>query len=331
MKRIFWLGLFLSVFFVAGAQNTNSFVKDMQWGVDYQIHLTLSNDSSYAVNIEDLVHSRTLGTDTVLKDFVYYPVMLARDFVDKLKENYDPGKDTMLVNTTAKPTTLWSALHSSLGGGWVHFVNCLLYSLETRYLSLTAPLMERPKSHWKPRPVTQTYLRTKKWKYYVPVNQKQAQKEYYLKEKENSLANIKDVPEDFIKLFLETNDKEYKKITEKHDIQKQARIDLVRLLVGANYLGNAQISYIKTMVLKAALQYSYNQLPSIIVFDDLDAAVIMSLNENGYHLEKIVFRNAGSLSDDEKLTRQQTIEQSIRIINKVNQKIFEERLKKYYQ
>jgi hypothetical protein len=191
--------------------------------------------------------------------------------------------------------------------------------------------MERPKTSWKPKPATTTYLRTKNWKYYVPLDQKSAKKEYLLKEKENSLANLQDLPKDFIHLFLETNNREYIKMVERHDYKSQSKIDLVRLLLGSNYLGDAQISYIKTMVMKSVLQYSYNQLPSIIVFDDLEAAVIMSLNESGYNLEKIVYRNASNLSVDEISEKQQKIEQTIIGINKVNQKIFEQRLKSYYK
>lgn len=307
-----------------------SFIKDMRWGLDYQINLTLANDSIYSVNIEDLIHSKSLAADTSSKDFVYYPVMLAKDFVEKLKQTNPNPSDTSTVQT-GKPASLWSALHGSIGGGWLHFVNCLMYSLDTKYLNLTSPLMARPATKWKPKPATPTYLRTRKWQYYIPMDQKTAQKEYYLKAKENSLANLQDLPPDFIKLFLETSNSAYKKIEAKGDYQTKSKIDLVRLLVGANYLGKPQISYIKTMVLKSVLQYSYNQLPSIIVFDDLEAAVVMSLNESGYHLEKVVYRNVSSLTPDEIADKQRKIEQSIAGINKVNQKIFEQRLKSYYK
>ncbi|HEY4788379.1 MAG TPA: hypothetical protein VIH57_20140 [Bacteroidales bacterium] len=319
--------------FILKAQTSNQipYIKDMQWGLDYQIHLTLFNDSSYTIKVDDMVHSSTVTSDSSLKGFVYYPVMLARDFVDKLKEvkNLDTASISSNV-VPAKAITLWSALHNSLGGGWVHFVNCLLYSLETRYLSLTAPLMERPKTSWKPHPMTEKYKRSHKWKYYVPVDQKQAQKEYKLKVEENQLVDLRDVPADFIKLFLSTSEKDYEKMITAHEIKKQARIDLVKLLLGSGYLGEPQITYIKTMVQKAVLQYSYNQLPTVIVFDDLDAAVVMSLNESGYNLEKIVFRNSGQLTDGEKQGRQQKIERTIVAINKINQKVFEQRLKQHF-
>ena len=311
----------------------NSFIKDMQWGVDYRIHLTLFNDSSYTINLEDMVHSNAASSDTTLENFVYYPVMLARDFVDRLKETRlnekeDTGQSP--ENSDKKPVTLWGSLHSSLGGGWVHFINCLEYAMETRYLSITAPLMERPKTSWKPSPMTDSYKRTRKWKYYVPVDQRQAQKEYARKVKDNQLDNLRDVPQSFIKLFLETNNREYKKILESHNYKKQAQIDLVKLLLGSNYLSEPQITYIKTMVLKSVLQYSYNQLPTVIVFDDLEAAVVMSLNETGYNLEQVVFRNDKDLSFETRSDRLNKIRLNIRAINKINQKIFQEQLKKRF-
>jgi hypothetical protein len=333
MKKVYLFLLFSSIFYWGRSQApvNSSFIKDMQWGVDYQINLTLFNDSSYHIKVEDIIHSSSVSNDSTIKGFVYYPVMLARDFVDHLQEMKIPESTiTSADNGNAKALTLWSALHTSLGGGWVHFVNCLLYSLETNYLSITAPLMERPKTSWKPHPATEKYKRSRKWKYYVPVDQKQAQKEYKIDLKENQQTDLHDVPAEFIKLFLETGNSDYKKIIATHDFRKQARIDLVKLLLGSGYLGEPQISFIKTMVQKSMLQYSYNQLPTVIVFDDLNAAVVMSLNEKGYNLEKIVFRDAKDISDDDKLERQQKIEHTIVAINKVNQKVFEERLKKRF-
>jgi hypothetical protein len=307
-----------------------SFIKEMRWGIDYQINLTLANDSIYNININDLLHSNAGKTDSAGKEFVYYPVMLAKDFVEKLKKSNNLTIDTLPIKDS-QPVSLWGALHSSIGGGWIHFVNCLQYSIEKKYLSLTSPLMVRPKTNWKPNPVTPTWKRTHNWEFYVPISQKQAHKEYKLKKKENNLANLQDVPKEYIQLFLKTSDKDYNKIILNRNIQKQSEIDLVKLLLGANYLGNAQLTYIKSMVLKSIVQYSFNQLPTIIVFDDIDAAAAMSLNENGYHIDKVVFNNASSLSNDEKNERLTQMDQSIRLINKVNQKVLEERLKKYYK
>jgi hypothetical protein len=335
MKRFRLLCLFIVIATVAKSQvsvGNKPYIKDMQWGQDYQIHLTLFNDSSYTIRVEDIIHSNSVSSDTTLKDFVYYPVMLARDFVDKLKDiRSQDSAAVVTASPSARSVTLWSALHTSLGGGWVHFVNCLLYSLESRYLNITAPLMERPKTSWKPKQPSEKYKRSRKWKYYVPTDMKQAHKEYSLKSKENQLADLHDVPSDFIRLFQETNNKVYQKMVVSRDIRRLARIDLVKLLLGADYLGEPQISYIKTMVQRAVLQYSYNQLPTVIVFDDLEAAVVMSLNEKGYNLEKIVFRSAASLSDNEMQYRQQKIERTVLAINKVNQRVFEEKLKRYFK
>jgi hypothetical protein len=337
-KALLFKSSLLSVFLclislsTANAQvpRDRSFVKDMRWSEDNRIYITMFNDSTYIIKVDDMIHSKA-ASDSTSKDFVYYPVMLARNFLDKLKDNANSQTKFKPENNPPKIMTLWSALHISLGGGWVHFVNCLLYSLETKRLSLTAPLMTRPKSSWKPNPITKTYKRTHKWEYYVPVDQKQAQKEYQLRVSENQLTDLHDVPADFIKLFLETNNRAYQQMITNHDIQKQARVDLVKLLLGSSYLSEPQISYIKSMVQTAVLQYSYNQLPTVIIFDDLNAAVVMSLNETGYDLEKIVLRDSQDLTLDEKVERENQIELMISSINKVNQKVFEEKLKKYYQ
>jgi hypothetical protein len=334
MRKYFLCGLTcLACFGLSGKSQIisgNSFIKEMKWGIDYQINLTLANDSSYSVNINDLQHSNRNATDSVSKEFIYYPVMLASDFVDKLKKSKDIAPDTLPMSD-AEPVSLWSALHNSIGGGWIHFVNCLQYSLEKQYLSLTAPLMTRPKSDWKPKPITETWKRTHKWVYYVPMDQKLAHKEYQKKKKEKNLANLQDVPSDFIRLFESTSNKEYTDLVNRHDYHTLSKIDLVKLLLGSNYLGNAQLSYIKSMVLKSVVHYSFNQLPTIIVFDDLEAAVAMSLNENGYRIDKAVFKNAAGLSGEEQAQKQVQMEQTIRLINKVNQKVMEERLKKYYR
>ncbi len=312
----------------------NSFIKNMQWGVDYRIQLQLFNDSSYTINLEDIVHSTTASSDTSLENFVYYPVMLARDFVDRLRNETRSDEKTVALQSIEvndkKMVTLWGSLHSSIGGGWVHFVNCLEYALETRYLSLTAPLMERTKTAWKPKPMTDTYKRTQKWKYYVPVDQGMAHKEYARKLSDNQLDNLRDVPPAFLKLFLETNNKEYNKLVKSRNFRTLAQIDLVKLLLGANYLSEPQITYIKTMVQKSILQYSYNQLPTVIVFDDLEAAVVMSLNETGYNLEQVVFRNDKNLATETRTERLDKIQLNIRAINKINQKVFQEQLKKRF-
>jgi hypothetical protein len=309
----------------------NPFIKEMKWGIDFQIHLTLSNDSAMSVNVQDLFHTNS-SSDSSSAEFVYYPVMLASEFVDQLnnnkinvvyrEEDESPGE---------RPVSLWGTLHSSIGGGWIHFLNCMLYSLETKYLDPTAPLMIRPKTDWKPDPVTKTYLRTKKWNYYIPYEQKNAKKEYLLKKKEGALNDLQHLPKEWITLFLETSQKEYDKMKVNGEYKTVAKIDLVKILLGVNYLGKAQISYMHTMVQKAILQYSYNRLPSIIIFDDIQVAVAMELDEKGYRMEKIVFRNVDELAPQDKYKKELQVRNTIRSINLLNQKLFEQKLKRYYQ
>lgn len=308
----------------------NPFIKDMKWGIDFQIHLTLSNDSSFTMNVKDLFHT-TSSSDSLSSEFVYYPVMLASEFVNQLNFNDIKAVKEASTEMSNRPISLWGTLHHSLGGGWIHFLNCMLYSLETKYLDPTAPLMIRPKTNWKPKPVTKSYQRTKNWVYYIPYEQKNAHKEYALKKKENQLNDLQHIPHDWVKLFLETSQKEYDYMKAHGDYKSTSKIDLVKILLGANYLGKAQISYIQTMVQKAILQYSFNRLPSIIVFDDIQVAVAMALDEKGYRLEKIVYRNVDSLTPEDKYNKELQVKNTISSINVLNKKLFEQKLKKYYQ
>jgi hypothetical protein len=305
-------------------------IRDMQWDSASNIVLTMANGQKITAKLGDIQHSRT--SDSASRKFVYYPVMLASDFVDKVRgiqTQETASSEVGDTSTVLKPITLWGTMHSSLGGGWIHFINCMLLSLETRSMSLTSPLMER--SQWKPNPPTETWKRTRNWKYYTPVEQRYAKKEYFRKKKENNLNNLQDVPEEFIDLFLNTSERQYRKMIKKQEYKKVARIDLVKLLIGANYLGRPQIIYVKTMVQKTVMQYAQSQLPTVIIFDDMDAAVVMSLNENGYQVEKVIFLNQSTMSDSERQSKELKIEISIAAINKANQKIFEERLKSLYR
>jgi hypothetical protein len=231
---------------------------------------------------------------------------------------------------SGKPVTLWGALHNFIGGGYIHLVNTMLYTLESGGLSLNAPLLVRPTTRWKPNPVTETYRRTRKWKHYMPTTHKLAQAEYYEKQKRGELGDIQKLPMAWIELLLQTNEKEYQKLKASKP-KDAAKIDLIKLLLGSNYLGEAQITYIQSMVKKAVVQYAQNSLPCIIVFDDLEAAVAMSLNEQGYAIERFVFRNGQNLLPDELTARQTQISATIAGINRLNQKLFEEKLRKYYQ
>lgn len=100
--------------------------------------------------------------------------------------------------------------------------------------------------------------------------------------------------------------------------------------MGANYLGQTQIDYIKSRVLSSVMQYSSNQLPSVIIFDNLEAAVAMSLDESGYRIDKIVFNNQNSMNELEVESKKLQIYAIVQNINDVNQKLFVEKLKQYY-
>ena len=306
-------------------------IRSMEWGSNLKINLKLSNDSSYILDVNELHHTNKKSGQK-LNNYTYYPARLSDEFINQLKTIKIPeGKQEQ--DTVVQPSgkTLWSSLHYLIGGGWAHFINTLLFTLEKDYLNLKAPLMERPETNWKPKPVTESFRRTKKWDYYVPVNQRHAHKEFRIKKQKGELAEIKDIPEDFIEMFNSTNNWEYRRMQKKNEKKKLAKIDLVKLLLGANYLGKAQIGYIKTMVMKAINDYAKHELPSIIIFDNFNAAVAMSLNEKGYQVEKIVFRGEKNISDQNKEERKQTIIAIVSSINKVNKSIFQKRLKRYYK
>lgn len=301
-------------------------IETMQWEEDLQIHITLANDSNYILDIKELHHTDVGENES---EFTYLPTRLDNNFVQTLlSTEVDTSKTGEL--TEESYNTLWSALHYSIGGGWVHFVNCLLYSLETGYLDITAPLMKRPESDWKPKPMTESYKRTKKWEYFVPVDQKLAIKEYNIKKKNNELGHLNDVPKAFIELFLKTNQKEYEQLKQIKRSRTKAHIDMVKILVGANYLGETQIKYIKSMVLKAFTNYADDQLPSVIIFDNFNAAVAMSLNETGYQVEKIVFADERFISLDTRMQRIDKINLIVKQINDVNKELFQQKLKSYY-
>lgn len=303
-------------------------IEKMQWDKDFQIHITLANDSNYILDIKELHHTDVAEDGST--SFTYLPTRLEKEFVQKLKQTKVDTTITGAEGYSESNKTLWSALHNSIGGGWVHFVNCLLYSLETGYLDITTPLMKRPESNWKPKPMTESYKRTKKWKYYVPVNQKLAIKEYKIKKNNNNLAHLNDVPEEFIDLFLKTSQSDYEQMKLNLRKRDKAKIDMIKILVGANYLGETQIKYIKSMVLKAFAQYADDQLPSVIIFDNFNAAVAMSLNETGYQVDKIVFIDERFISIETRLERVNKINSIVKQINEVNKEVFQQKLKLYY-
>lgn len=325
MKKL----LVIFVFLVLNVQNIKSQnIESMKWDKDFQIHITLANDSNYILDIKELHHTNV--EDREAESFTYIPTKLENEFVQKLKQT---ELDTSFKNEKLKESykTLWSALHNTIGGGWVHFVNCLLYSLEKGYLDVKAPLMKRPESNWKPNPITESYKRTKKWEYYVPVDQKLAIKEYKIKKKNNELGHLNDIPQEFINLLLNTSQKQYEQLDQIYKSRAKARIDLVKILVGANYLGETQIKYIKSMVLKSMVDYAEDQLPSVIIFDNFNAAVAMSLNETGYQIDEIVFVDERFISIETRMERINQINSIVAHINEVNKEVFQQKLKSYYK
>jgi len=190
--------------------------------------------------------------------------------------------------------------------------------------------MKRPETNWKPKPITESYKRTRKWEYYVPVNQKLAIKEYKIKKSKNELGHLVDVPQEFITLFLNTSQSDYEKMKLEKRKREFAKIDLIKILVGANYLGETQIKYIKSMVLKAMVDYANNQLPSVIIFDNYNAAVAMSLNEAGYQIDKVIFADERFISIETRLDRVNKINLIVNQINEVNKEVFQQKLKSYY-
>lgn len=313
-------------------------ISSMRWGADFNIHITFSNDSTSILDVRGLYHSTSTMPQMAVgsEEVTYYPVTLDPDFVDALKnkrlESFgDDTTTTLKFSDTTRAKTLWSALHGEIGGGYIHFINCLIYSLESKSLNLYSPFYRRPKSNWKPKPMTESYRRTCKWEYYCPDNQKLAQKEYYLKEKNGELGDIKLLPKSFIELFLTTNQKQYEQFAANGETNKVAIIDMMRLLLSANYLGIDQITLIQGAVSKSIIKYSMNSLPSVIIFDDFGAAVAMTLDHEGYKIDNVVFSQQDELSEEEISQRMQLMQGVINQVNSVNKKIFERNLKNYYR
>jgi len=327
MKKLTILFVFVCLFASSFAQT----VKEMRWTYDYKIHVKFSNDTSQVVDVKALQHSGSLTDAISDKEATYYTVSLDADFVKALKDKkllVDKVEGDTLQKVSNQ--TLWSALHTSLGGSYIHFINCMMYALESDHLNLTDPIMKRPVTSWKPKPMTESFKRTHKWSYYIPFTQKVARKEFKTQQKKKEDRDIMLLPIDFRTLFLATNDKNYAKLKSAGDKKSIAKIDLIRLLLGAKYLGEDQIKYIKAKVITAIYQYSANSLPSVIIFDDLNAAVAMTLNSDGYKVEQIVFRDADSIDQEEIDGRKARIEAFLRAINEANDRVFKKRLSSYY-
>jgi hypothetical protein len=299
-------------------------ISEMKWELDYQIYLKMADDSGYNYDIRHLFHIPKNENDFTT-DYIYYPVNLGIEYVNDVNSR----ADSLILNTGYK--TLWNALHESLGGGWIHFTNCLLYALEKGHLSLTAPLMQRMRTNWKPKPATDSYLRTKRWKYYTPVLRKEAVKEYDLRKVRSELGDLGSIPPEFIDLMRSTSDRDYRKLFDKGELNKAAKIDLVKLMMGANFLGEVQINYIRNAVLQAVRDYTANKLPSILIFDEFDAAAVMTLAPEGYKIDAIVFKKSSELTEPEKHAKSSEMVKIIAKINTYNHHSFMKRLGNYYQ
>lgn len=331
-KTLFWIILWCGLPLMAQQQQTT--IKQMTWGPDYQVYLRLENDSSYKLQIEQLFHADPDDIFNKKTEFVYYPVNFEQSYIDSLLYHSNSQGDytvDMPREPQIRKITLWSVLKESINGGWVHFINCLLFSLETRQLELNAPLLMRPESKWKPKPMTQTYKRTHKWKYYFPIEQKYAQKEFRIRKKFNQLGDLLSIPQGYIDLMMKTSESEYQEMIKKREFHKIACIDLIKLMLGAPYLSETQINYIKSRVMQAITKYNANRMPTVLVFDKYQAAVAMSLDELGYKAEKIVFLNEDKLSDEEIYQRTIVIRGIIALINETNKKAFQERLNSFYK
>jgi hypothetical protein len=184
---------------------------------------------------------------------------------------------------------------------------------------------------WKPKPVTDSYLRTKRWKYYTPVLRKEAVKEYELRKGRNELGDLKSIPPEFIELMRSTSDRDYRKLLDKGELNKAAKIDLVKLMMGTNFLGEVQINYIRNAVLQAVRNYAANKLPSILVFDEFDAAAVMTLAPEGYQIDAIAFKRSSELTEPEKQAKTSEMIKIIAKINSYNHHSFMKRLDNYYQ
>ncbi len=334
MRTIWFIGTLALCLYssIAVSQSPMPSIREMRWGRDFNLHVKLSNDTNYVMDVRALHHTGELTLNLLDESTTYYPVSLDEEFIDYIKNRKLEIEKQIQVDTVpaGRPTTLWSSLHGTLGGGYVHFINCLVYGLESQHLSLSNPIMKRPVTNWKPKPITKTYKRTRKWEYYIPYDQKLAQREYRLRKKENDLKDLQGVPSKFLEIFLNTSQKDYELLRAEGKRMQVAQIDLIRLLLGARYLGIDQIEFIQNRVTSSVLLYSVNNLPSVIIFDDYNAAVAMTLDNSGYKIDYVVFRDQEQISPEEQSTRIDRIEALIETINEANEKVFRKRLSTYY-
>ncbi|PID90367.1 MAG: hypothetical protein CSA97_03265 [Bacteroidetes bacterium] len=311
-------------------------IQQMIWGQDYKLHVKLSNDSSYVMDVRGLYHQGDAAAPIDTENTTYLPVALDADFIRMVKEK--PLKDSLAAASTSdslasrkRNSTLWAALHHEIGGGYVHLVNCIMYALESRQLNLANPIMLRPKTSWKPDPMTESYRRTRRWEHYVPLKQKLARREYKYRKRDGQLTDLQGVPKSFIDLFEDTSDRGYRKLQSERKQTQMAQIDLVRIMLAARYLGEKQIAYISDCVRNAITRYTASNLPSVIILDDFKAAVAMRLDTAGYRVDHIVFENQKKLPPEEVQKRTAAINRLVANINEANNRLFLRRLNSYYQ
>ncbi|HOK52293.1 MAG TPA: hypothetical protein PLF75_10420 [Bacteroidales bacterium] len=332
MHRTPGILIFAACFYLqAFSQPQTIQVKQLVWGPDYQIYLQLSNDSVFQYDFDQLIMANPDEAFDRPTRFIFYPVTFDMNYIDSLltlknKKDYTANQP----NSGTRRVSLWGSVREEIGGGWVHFINCLLFALETRQLTLDAPIFIRPQSNWKPNPVTETWLRTHRWKYYVPVEHKYALKEYKIRKKKKQLAEIESLPKSYLNAFLHTSDRRYRQLLKKGDYKTLARVDLVKLLLGAQYLGDPQIEYIKSRILQAIQNYNAQYRPSVLIFDKYNAAVVVTLDGLGYKAQKIVFRDEDSISPEQRMQRINIIRGIIELINVSNNEAFKQRLGNMY-
>jgi hypothetical protein len=334
MKKL--AGLYIILSFLnceVQSQKQTTTIRQMIWGPDYQVYMKMDNDSSYNFEISKLYHASDDNLFNHQTEFVYYPVSFEQSYIDSLLLSASDTNDYSHIQKSPqiRKVTLWGSVGQSIGGGWVNFINCLQYALETRQLELNSPLLKRPESAWKPNPVTETYKRTRKWKYYVPVTQHEAKHEYKIRKRNNQLGDLKSIPSSYISLMQHTSDSHYKKLLKNHDYPTLAKIDLVKLLLGSPYLSETQIDYIKSRVLLSISKYNAKRMPTVLIFDRYQAAVAMSLDGTGYKADKIVFHDQQSMSPQEIIQRSLIIRGLVALINESNNKAFKERLNSLYK
>lgn len=317
--------------YLAFSQPQTIQVKQLVWGPDYQIYLKLSNDSVFQYNFDQLIMANPDEAFNRPTRFIFYPVTFDINYIDSLlslKNKKDFTAESS--NAGTRKVSLWGAVREEIGGGWVHFINCLLFTLETRQLTLDAPIFIRPQSNWKPNPVSETWQRTHRWKYYVPLEHRYALKEYKTRKKNKQLAEIESLPKSYLKAFIYTNDRRYKQLLKKGDYRTLAQVDLIKLLLGAQYLGEPQIEYIKSRIIQAIQNYNARYRPSVLIFDKYNAAAVVTLDGLGYKAQKIVFRDEDSMSPEQRMQRTNIIRGIIELINVSNNEAFKQRLGSMY-